>query len=77
MEAVFLLVFVQWYLSRYFLLGGQLPFGVMVAIILGLWAIILGVGLWRDKRSTPQSDSVDKRRTTALPGGDPVDKSRA
>ena len=72
MEAVFLLVFVQWYVSRYFRLGGQLPFGVMVAIILGLWGVILGVGWWRDKRSgakgamdkqsTSQSDSVDKSR---------------
>jgi hypothetical protein len=68
MEAIFLLFFTQWYVSRYFRLGGQLPFGVMVAVILGLWGIILGVGLWRDKRST-----------TAPPasGGGPVDKSRA
>lgn len=58
MEAVFLLVFIQWYLSRYFYLGGQLPFGVMVLVILGLWAVILGVGWWRDKRSHP----VDKSR---------------
>jgi hypothetical protein len=76
MEAVFLLVFIQWYISRYYHLGGQLPFGVMVAIILGLWGVILGVGLWRDKRST-QSGSADKRNTIAPPGGDPVDKSRA
>lgn len=76
MEAVFLLVFIQWYISRYYHLGGQLPFGVMVAIILGLWGVILGVGLWRDKRST-QNGSADKRSTIAPPGGDPVDKSRA
>jgi hypothetical protein len=57
MEAVFLLVFVQWYVSRYFRLGGQLPFGVMVAVILGLWGLILGVGWWRDKRSSPADKS--------------------
>ncbi len=57
MEAVFLLVFLQWYLSRYLHLGGQLPFGVMVGVILGLWGIILGVGLWRDKRSSPAGKS--------------------
>ena len=73
MEAVFLLVFIQWYVSRYFRLGGQLPFGVMVAVILGLWAIILGIGLWRDKRSA----TVPHVEDSAAPGGSPVDKSRA
>jgi hypothetical protein len=70
MEAVFLLVFLQWYISRYYHLGGQLPFGAMVALILGLWAIILGIGLWQDKRRILQSGSVDKHNS-------PVDKSRA
>jgi hypothetical protein len=50
MEAVFLLVFTQWYASRYFHWGGQLPFVVMVALILGVWAVMLGVGWWRDKK---------------------------
>lgn len=49
MEIVFLLFFTQWYASRYFQWGSQLPFGVMVDLILGLWAIILGIGLWLDK----------------------------
>jgi hypothetical protein len=49
MEIVFLLFFTQWYASRYFHWGSQLPFGVMVDLILGLWAIILGIGLWLDK----------------------------
>ncbi|HMB21880.1 MAG TPA: hypothetical protein VKP08_03560, partial [Anaerolineales bacterium] len=66
MEGVFLLVFLQWYISRYFRLGGQLPFGVMVAVILALWAIIVGIGLWRDRRSR----AMDKRSGL-------VDKSRA
>lgn len=66
MEAVFLLVFTQWYVKRYLYWGIRLNEYVMVAVILGLWAIILGVGLWRDKRSRP----VDKRSS-------PVDKSRA
>jgi peptidoglycan/LPS O-acetylase OafA/YrhL len=80
MEVVFLLFFTQWYASRYFHWGGQIPFAVMVALILGLWAVILGVGLWRDRRrgtasaierrNTTQSDSADKQ-------GSPVDKSRA
>jgi hypothetical protein len=49
MEVVFLLFFTQWYASRYFYWGPQLPFVVMVDLILGLWAIILGIGLWLDK----------------------------
>lgn len=55
MEAVFLIFFTQWYASRYVYLGGQLPFAVMIAVILGFWAAIMGIGLWRDKRSTPRS----------------------
>ena len=43
-EVAFLLVFTQWYASRYFHWGGQLPFAVMVALIFGLWAVIIG---WR------------------------------
>ena len=70
MELVFLLFFTQWYASRYVYLGGQLPFAVMVAVILGLWVAIVGIGLWRDKRSTPRSGSVDRQIS-------PVDKSRA
>lgn len=49
-EAVFLLVFTQWYVSRYFKLGGKLPFPIMVALIVGVWALIVGVGIWRDRR---------------------------
>jgi len=62
MEAVFLLIFTQWYASRYFHWGSQLPFAAMVALIFGLWGVILGIGVWQDKRSTPQSGSVDKSR---------------
>ena len=50
-EAAFLLIFTQWYASRYLYLGGQLPFALMVALILGLWGVILGVGWWQDKRA--------------------------
>jgi len=50
MEVAFLLVFTQWYASRYFHWGGQLPFARMVALILGLWVAIAGVGWWLDLR---------------------------
>lgn len=43
-ELAFLLVFTQWYASRYFLVGGRLEFGQMVALIFGLWVLILVSG---------------------------------
>jgi len=48
-EIVFVLVFTQWYLSRYLHWGGQLPFPVMIGLILGLWGIIIRIGWWREK----------------------------
>ena len=48
-EIVFILVFTQWYLSRYYHWGGQLPFAVMIGLILGLWVLILVIGWWRGK----------------------------
>ena len=55
-EVVFVLVFAQWYASRYFYVGGQLPFAVMVALIAGLWGAILGGGWWLDKmRGQPRA----------------------
>ena len=47
-ELIFLGFFTQWYLSRYFHIGGQLPFGVIVALILGTSFIILAGGAWWD-----------------------------
>ena len=49
-EVVFLLVFTQWYGSRYLYWGGQLQFAVMISLIVGLWIIILGIGWWLDKK---------------------------
>lgn len=51
-EVAFLLVFTQWYTSRYFYWGGKLDFNVMIALIIGLWALILGIGWWRDRART-------------------------
>ena len=50
MEVVFLLFFGQWYAYRYSHFGGQLPFVQMVAIIIGLWALILFGGWWFDRK---------------------------
>jgi hypothetical protein len=49
-EMVFLLVFTQWYASRYFHWGGQLPFPVMIALIVVLWGLILSLGWRLDKK---------------------------
>jgi hypothetical protein len=49
-ESVFLVLFLQWYTSRYFHWGGKLDFPVMVALIVGLWAAILLGGWWQDRK---------------------------
>ncbi|MBN8579403.1 MAG: glycosyltransferase family 39 protein [Anaerolineae bacterium] len=49
MELVFLAVFTQWYLNRYLQIGFQLPFVGMIALILGIWLLLLVWGLWRDR----------------------------
>ncbi|HEX6270185.1 MAG TPA: hypothetical protein VFZ43_08120 [Anaerolineales bacterium] len=49
-EVAFIAVFTQWYASRYFHWGGQLPFGGMILLIVGLWVIILGAGWWQARR---------------------------
>ncbi len=54
-EVMFLLVFSQWYASRYFHWGGQLPFAVMVGLIVVFWGIILGLGWWLDKKRARQA----------------------
>lgn len=51
MEIIFLIVFAQWYANRYLHIGVQLPFGGMVALILGAWSLILGWGVWHDRRT--------------------------
>ena len=49
-EIIFLLIFSQWYASRYFHWGGKLNFPIMVGLIVVLWGIILGLGWWLDKK---------------------------
>ena len=57
MEIVFVAFFGQWYASRYFHVGMQLPFAWMVASILGVWVLIFAFGMWRD-RNPHARDSV-------------------
>jgi hypothetical protein len=54
-EAIFLAFFTQWYLSRYFDIGGQIPFGWMVSLIIVCSLIVLlGGELWdRYRRGKP------------------------
>ncbi len=51
MEGVFLLVFGQWYASRYFYLGSQIPFIQMMVIILGSWFLIFFWGVYSDRKN--------------------------
>jgi hypothetical protein len=54
-EGIFLAFFTQWYLSRYYHIGGQIPFGWMVALIIGSSLIVLvGGELW-DRRQRRDS----------------------
>lgn len=50
MEIAFVVVFAQWYANRYLHIGFQLPFAGMVGLIAGVWLLIAGWGLWRDRR---------------------------
>ncbi len=50
MEGIFLGFFTQWYLSRYHHLGGQIPFGWMVGLIIGSSFLVLVGGAWWDRR---------------------------
>jgi len=50
MEAIFLFFFTQWYLSRYYHLGGRLPFGWMVVSILVGWLLVIVQGVWSARR---------------------------
>jgi len=59
-EVVFILIFGQWYASRYFYLGEQLPFAMMIALIVGLWGVVLGVSWLLEKRRA--SESSRRRR---------------
>ncbi len=53
-EGIFLLIFTHWYAARYFHWPGQLPFFGMVGLILGLGGLVVGVGLWRERRPKVQ-----------------------
>lgn len=56
-EIVFMLVFGQWYASRYFHFGAQIPFAAMIGLIVVMWALILAGGLWWDRRHRHTTES--------------------
>jgi len=49
--------------SRYFYVGGQLPFAVMVALIVGLWGVVLAGSWWLEKKRTSESSCRFPRGT--------------
>jgi hypothetical protein len=50
MEGIFLIVFGQWYVSRYLQVGWRLDFLTMVGFILACWALIAIRGWYLDRR---------------------------
>lgn len=51
MEGVFLLIFGQWYASRYFHFGPQMTFVQMMTVILGSWVMIFFWGVYSDRKN--------------------------
>ena len=58
-EGMFVLVFLQWYLSRYYRFFGRLRFWTMILVIVGATVVILTSGYlfdrWKLKKSTDKS----------------------
>ena len=54
-EVVFILIFTQWYASRYFYVGGQLPFATMIALIVGMWGVVFAGSWWLEKKRASES----------------------
>ena len=51
MEVLAVLIFLQWYVSRYFHWGGQIPFFLMIGLIVLVSVVILGGGWLWDRRA--------------------------
>jgi hypothetical protein len=60
-ESVFILVFTEWYVSRYYRLIPRLNFWLMTAVILALGAGILAYGWWWDRKR--RGGSTDPHKT--------------
>jgi hypothetical protein len=54
-ELLAVLIFLQWYLSRYYHLGGQLPFYLMIGLIVLVSAAVIGGGWLWDRRLNSKS----------------------
>ncbi len=54
-EALAVLIFLQWYASRYYHLGGQIPFFLMIGLIVLVAVLILGGGWLWDRRAASRS----------------------
>jgi hypothetical protein len=54
-EALAVLIFLQWYLSRYYHLGGQIPFFLMIGLIVLVAVAIIGGGWLWDRRAVSKS----------------------
>ena len=55
LELLAVLIFLQWYLSRYYHLGGQIPFYLMIGLIVLVGVAIIGGGWLWDRRAASKS----------------------
>ncbi len=54
-EVLAVLIFLQWYVSRYYHWGGQMPFFLMIGLIVLVSAAIIGGGWLWDRRTASRS----------------------
>jgi len=58
-EGIFLVFFTQWYVSRYTGIFGRIPFGLMIALIVGLSGGVMIVG-WLTDRKRAKTSTLDE-----------------
>jgi len=54
-EALAVLIFLEWYISRYFHWGGQIPFFLMIGLIVAVGVGVIGGGWLWDRRAASKS----------------------
>ena len=60
-EGLFILLFTEWYISRYFKWFERMNFWVMIGTIVGFGGLVLALGWWRDRKNGPRStDTTEK-----------------
>jgi hypothetical protein len=63
-EGLFILLFTEWYISRYYKWFERLNFWVMVGTIVGFSGLVLLLGWWRDRKTGPISSNAPEEGLT-------------